>query len=168
MPITTPEQKPANASNIQRGKQKQGKDLTLCSHDPLRRKITFQNGGEKSLPDQNKSARKRREKNPKTKERRTVISLCRSAVPLGLSVGMLTGWKSSTWIGKSGKVSVTHVRSRYVLSLAGSCRFTVPSLQYSPAEIFPDGHQKCVFHKHPSVSTACTGSCSSVERQQML
>lgn len=127
--------------------------------------------GKKSSWSEQVSKKMEREKSQdkrKTKERRTVISLCRSAVPLGLSVGTFMGWKSSTWAGKSEKVSVTHVRSRYVLSRAGSCRFAVPSLQYSPAEIFPDGHQKRVFHTHPSVGTACTGSHSSMERQQML
>lgn len=90
MPITAPESEPANASNIQRGKQKQGKDLTLCSHDPLRRKITFQNCGGKSLPVRT-SQQEIGERNHRAKEYRIAISLCRSVVPLEPSVGALTG-----------------------------------------------------------------------------
>lgn len=127
MPITTLEHEPVNASNIQRRKQKQGKDLTLCSHDPLRRNIAFQNYGEKNLPSQNKSARKRKEKSQGKilQNCNFSLSVCGAFRAVG---GNTCGLKTSMKAGKLGKICLIPVREAGLnFFLVGSYKSAVPS-----------------------------------------
>lgn len=127
MPITILEHEPVNASNIQRRKQKQGKDLTLCSHDPLRRNIAFQNYGEKNLPSQNKSARKRKEKSQGKilQNCNFSLSVCGAFRAVG---GNTCGLKTSMKAGKLGKICLIPVREAGLnFFLVGSYKSAVPS-----------------------------------------